>query len=153
MNDENEFICALFRDKKFLELYRTQSAVINEMLMIDNQQDFEDFISDENYIDENAFWLYRSAVRGESVMIGGYEGDVTEKIKNFLKQKLPENILSVIWKCLQNIYVNIDTENNLEEAVGLCNQRLSDTDHSLQLGYDDTYCAGVYFLRVAAISK
>lgn len=149
MNNEIEYIHAFFKDKNFLELYRNQSATINEMLMIDNPQEFEDFLSDENNIDENAFWLYYSAVHGESVFIGGYEGDVTEKIDNFLKQKLPQNIFSTIRDYLQNTYVDIDAENNLEEKIRLCNQRLTDTGYSLRLDFDDTYCAGVYFLRIA----
>ena len=149
MNNEVEYIRAIFRDRNFSELYRTQSTVINEMLMIDNPQDFEDFLSGENNIDEAAFWLFYSAVHGESLLIGGYEEDVSEKITNFLKRKLPENVFSLIRDHLRNIHVDIDAENNLEEIIGFCNRHLSDTDYSLCLDFDDTYCEGVYFLRIA----
>ena len=149
MNNEVEYIRAIFRDRNFSELYRTQSTVVNEMLMIDNPQDFEDFLSDENNIDETAFWLFYSAVHGESLLIGGYEEDVSEKITNFLKRKLPENVFSLIRDHLRNIHVDIDAENNLEEIIGLCNRHLSDNDYSLCLDFDNTYCEGVYFLRIA----
>lgn len=149
MNNETKHIHSLFKGKNFSELYQSQSAVINEMLMIDDPQDFEDFLSDEDYIDENAFWLFYSAIHGESLMIDGFEGDVTEKVTDFLNRKLPENAFSLIRDSLQNIYVDIDAENNLEETVELCNQHLADIDYSLRLDFDDTYCAGVYFLRIA----
>lgn len=149
MNNEIEYIRALFKDKKFSELYQSQSAVINEMLMIDDPQDFEDFLSDENYIDENAFWLFYSAVHGESLSIDAYEGDAAGKVADFLKRKLPENVFSLIRDHIRNIHVDIDAENNLEETVELCNRHLPDTDYSLRLDFDDTYCVGVYFLRIA----
>ena len=67
---------------------------------------------------------------------------------DFLLQQLPEDIFFKIQKGLQEIYVDIDGEDNLEEKMGFCNQCLSDTNILLQLDFDDTYYAGVYFLSV-----
>ncbi len=49
---------------------------------------------------------------------------------------------------LQDIYVDIDERDNLEERIGLCNQRLAGTGYSIQVEHDDAYCAWDYFLSV-----
>ena len=82
--------------------------------------------------------------------IGGYEEDVTQKVADYLKQHLPENIFATIQEHLQNIYVDIDAEDNLKEKTDLCNQCLAKTKYSLRLDFDDTYYAGVYFLSVVS---
>ncbi|MDE6566713.1 MAG: hypothetical protein K2K70_03140 [Lachnospiraceae bacterium] len=147
-SDEKQYIHTLFETENFSELYQVQTEVINEMLSIDNQQDFEDFLANEDCMDEDVFWLHYAAVHGESLLIGGYEEDVTQKITDFLIHRIPENIFITIQEFLQKLYVDIDAEDNLEEAIGFCNQRLADTDYSLQLQFDDTYYAGAYFLSV-----
>lgn len=145
---EKQYIHTLFETGNFLELYQAQAETVNEMLSIDNQQEFEDFLESEDFIEEDVFWLHYAAAWGESLLIGGYEEDVTQKIADFLYQRLPEEIFCKIREGLQDIYVDIDGEDTLEEKIGFCNQCLSDTDFRLHLDFDDTYYAGVYFLSV-----
>ena len=150
-NSEKQSIQTLFEAEQFLELYQSQANIINEMWSIETQQDFEDFLESEGGIEENVFWLHYGATHGESLLIGGYEEDVTQKVCDFIKQKLPENLFSTVQECLQNIYVDIDDEDNLKEKVGLCNQCLENTDYLLRLDFDDTYYVGVYFLSVVSL--
>ena len=147
-NNEKRSIRMLFETEHFSELYRTQADVINEMLFIETQQEFEDFLADEGGIDEEVFWLYYGAVHSESLLIGGYEEDVTQKVSGFLKQKLPEDLFSAVLEHLQNVYVDIDGEDNMKEKADLCSQCLENTGYSLRLDFDDTYCAGAYYLSV-----
>ena len=149
-NKEKRYVHTLFETKNFSELYQAQSEVINQMLSIESQEEFEDFLEHEDSVEEAVFWLHYAAVRGESLPIGGYEEDVTQKVVDFLEQRLPEDIFAALQKYLQNIYVDIDAEDNLKEKTDLCNQCLADTKYSLQLDFDDTYYAGVYFLSVAS---
>ena len=152
MNDsEKQYIHSFFENEKFIELYQVQAETINEMLSIDNQLDFEDFLESEGVIEEDVFWLHYAVVHGESLLIGGYEEDITEKFTDFLKQRLPSDIFFTIQEHLQNLYVDIDAEDNLEEKIGFCNQCLKDTNYSLQLNFDDTYYAGAYFLSVILV--
>ncbi len=72
-SNERQYIHTLFETKNFLELYQVQSEVMNEMLSLDNQEDFEDFLESEHFIEEDVFWLHYAAVHGESLLIGGYE--------------------------------------------------------------------------------
>lgn len=150
-NSEKHSIQMLFEAEQFLELYQSQADIINEILSIETQQDFEDFLESEGGIEEDVFWLHYGAAHGESLLIGGYEEDVTQKVCDFIRRKLPENLFSTVQECLQNIYVDIDDEDNLKEKVGLCNQHLENTDYLLRLDFDDTYYAGVYFLFVVSL--
>lgn len=147
-SNEKHYIHTLFENKNFSEIYRIHAEVINEILSIDSPEDFEDFLENGNFIEETVFWFYYDALHGESLMIGGYEEDVTQKVTDFLKQQLPNNLFELIQKNLQNIYVDIDTEDNLREKIELCNRYLTDTGYFLKLDFDDTYYAGVYFVSV-----
>lgn len=151
-NSEKQSIHSLFETGNFRELYQTQADMINEMLFIENWQDFEDFLDGGDLIEEDVFWMYYAAVHGESLLIGGYDGDVTEKVTDFLRNKLPGGFFLMIREQLQNLYVDMDGEDNLEEKIGCCNQCLAGTEHVLQLDFDDTYCAGVWFLSMKDFS-
>ena len=57
MNDnKRQYIHELFKTKNNIQLYQSQTAVIQQMLLIDNQKDFEDFLQ-YNDLDETIFWL------------------------------------------------------------------------------------------------
>ncbi len=149
-NSEKQLLQTLFETENFSELYTTQADVINEMLSIETKQEFEDFLAEDGGLDEKAFWLHYGAARSESLLVGGYEEDVTQKVSDFLRVKLPENLFLAIRENLQNVYVDIDGEDNLKEKADLCSRRLENTGYSLRLDFDDTYCAGVYFLSVVS---
>ena len=101
--------------------------------------------------DERIFLLYYSAVHGESLLIGGYEGDATSQVNSFLKSKLPENIFSKIECNIENLYVDVDDEDNIKEKIDCCNQKMKDSGYFINVAYEDTYCAGAYFLSVVQI--
>ena len=146
-SNEKQYIYELLKTKNYKQLYQTQAQVINEMLLIDSQEDFEDFLQ-ENDLDENVFWLYYSAIHGESLMIGGYDEDVTAAVEDFLQEKLADNVFDAIKNDIQQIYVDLGTRGNLEERIEVLNRQLEKNGYSIRLDYDETYCAGVYFLSV-----
>lgn len=145
---EKHHIHELFLKKNYLELYQTQSATLNEMLLVNSQQEFEDYLKNEDFLEEDIFWLYYAAVQGESLLIGGYEGDVTSKVSTFLNQHLPATIFVEIQKYLQDISVDIDDRDNLQEKIEICNQHLSDSGYFIQVDSEDIYCSLAYFLSV-----
>lgn len=145
---EKQHIHDLFLEKKYLELYNTQSPTLNEMLLVNSQQEFEDYLKNEDFLEEDIFWLYYATIQGESLLISGYEEDATSKVSTFLKGHLPETIFVGIQKYLQDIYVDIDDIDNLQEKIEICNQHLSDSGYYIQIDSDDTYCALAYFLSV-----
>ncbi|NDO47449.1 hypothetical protein [Clostridium sp. MD294] len=148
---ERRYIHKLFKLKDYIQLYHIQTETMQKMLLIDNQEDFEDFLKYYYDIEEEVFWLYYSVVQGESLLIEGYDEDVSEKVTLFLKQKLPRNLFCNVLPYIQNLYVDLGTKNTIEKQIAICNQYLQNTEYSLQLCYDETYCAGVYFLNVSVL--
>lgn len=146
--DIKQQIHTLFETQNYVELYQTQAETLNHMLLIETLEEFKDFLDSESSLDENVFWMYHAAVSGESLSIGGYEGDVTETVTAFLMEKLPETFFDRIRNLLQDLYADLDEQDTLEEIIDLCNQSLADTGYTLRLDFDDTYCAGEYFLTV-----
>lgn len=143
-----EYIHNLFQEKQYTRLYKEYTAVINEMLFLETAADFEDFLSQSDTLDEDVFWCYYTALQGKSLLIGGYEEDVTERVKTFLKHQLPESIFHLISDDLQNLYVDLDTMDTLVEHINICNNHLKTTAYFIQVDYDEMYCAGEYFLSV-----
>lgn len=150
-NTERQSIHSLFENKNYLELYQLKKETINEMLLIESQSEFDDFLEDEDCLDENLFWLYDSAVEGNSLLIGGYEEDVTEKVTEFFKQKLPAPIFDLIKADLHDLYVDLGTRDTLDSKIKTCNQNLVGTDYLIKIHYDDTFCDGVYFLSIQSV--
>lgn len=66
----------------------------------------------------------------------------------FLKQKLPDTIFCRIKERLQDLYVDLGTRDTLKEKMGLCNQNLANTGYSIQIEYEEMYCAGAYFISI-----
>lgn len=145
---ERQQIHDFFIKQNYTALYQTCSEIINDMLMISSREEFEDFLDCNNTLEEDIFWLHYAAARGESLLICGYDEDVTEKVTSFLQQKLPENIFNTIASNLHDLYVYLGTRDTLEEKIRLCNQSLSSSEYTLKLDYDETYCAGIYFLTI-----
>jgi len=113
---ERQYIHTLFVDKNYLELYQIQSTTLREMLFVDTQQEFEDFLKSEGSLEEDIFWLYYAVVQAESLLIGAYEEDVTSKVSTFLQGKLPTVLFSGVQMYLQDIYADIDVK-SLEDDM------------------------------------
>ena len=145
---EKQQIHALFEHQNYRELYRTYPKTLNEMLMLKDEKEFEEFLEGECEIEENIFFLYHSAACEESLLIGGYEGEATQQIYTFLKTKLPEPVWNQLQGHLQNLHIDIDGEDTLKEVITEYNQQIEHTGYHIKIEYEDTYCAGVYFLSV-----
>ena len=63
-SEEKQYIHTLFETKNFPELYQAQPEVLNEMLSIENQEEFEDFLEQVESVEEAVFWLHYAAMRG-----------------------------------------------------------------------------------------
>jgi len=144
-----ENIKKLLEEKNYAQLYEVCPDVLNEMLAVESREEYEDFIEQEGEIDAEVFELFYGASIGESVMVDAFEGDVTAKVNKFFIQKLQNSISEMIRRQILNWYVNIDEYENLQENVEWCNKLLMDLGYAITLKFDDTYCAGVYFIFVS----
>lgn len=147
-----KYIHMLFETKNYTELYQTQTATIKEMLRVENKKEFDEFLEDEYDIEEAPFWMYYAYVHGKSLLIGGYDEDVTKEVSTFLKQQLPASIYELIDQDIYDVHVDLGMRETIEDRINVCNQHLANTKYTFQLSYEETYCAGVYFVSVVTTS-
>lgn len=145
---EIQTIKLLFASGQYLKLYESQAHIINEILSIRTEKEFQDFLNDEGYFDEQVFWLHYGSCHGESLFVGAYDEDLADKVWCYLDSKLPESLFEMIEGCLDLLYVDADDEDNLTDIIDFCNKYLEGTSYSLNLVFEDTYYDGAYFLSV-----
>lgn len=143
-----EAIHKLFVSKKYLELYQQKPEILNDMLLIESQEELEDLLCSEDEIEEDIFWLYAANRERENLRIDGYEGDVTKQVFHFLQTKLPDSIFSMLSNTVVDLYVDLGTRDTLQDRVSACNKILESYGYHIQLDFEDTYCAGTYFLQI-----
>ncbi len=145
-------ISDFFEKNDWKSVYQAAPETVNKMLLIENQAEFDDFLEQDGDVAEPVFWLFYGALHGDSLMIGGYEGDIGEKAAVFLKKRLTDVEFQIIRDEIYQLHVDIDDDlgryDNLTEKIAGCNALLENTGRLLHLEFDDTYCAGVYFLSV-----
>ena len=69
-------------------------------------------------------------------------------VERFLKEKLPETAFDCIRGHLSGWYVDLGTKDTMEEKTADCNRALQGTGYSVKAEFEETYCAGAYFLSV-----
>lgn len=146
-DNEKQQFQKLLDAKDYKRLYQTQAPVLNQMLLINSEEEFDDYL-EYLYFEDWVFWMHYQAFHGEVLLIGGYDGDVTEAVKEFLKSKLPDNVFESIKNEIGQIYADVDEWGKLDECVDALNNSLEKNGYSILLDHDDLYSAGEYFLSV-----
>ena len=145
-----EELKTLLQNREYRKLYQAQPAILNEMLLLTSQADFEDYLSDnDDPLDEDVFWQFYATLNGDGLVIGAYEGDTTEKLNSYLQLHLPNELYTAIQHHIQTIFVDMDEDDALETQIASCNTTLAHTGYQIHLQFDDTYCTGVYFLSIS----
>lgn len=140
----------LLQNRDYLKLYQTQPAILNELLLLTSQADFEDFFSDNDEpLGEDVFWQFYAAINGDGLIIDAYEGDATEKLNSYLQLHLPNELYTTIQHHIQMIFVDMGEDDSLETQIASCNATLAHTGYQILLQFDDTYYTGVYFLSIS----
>lgn len=145
---EIQTIKLLFASGQYLKLYESQAHIINEILSIKTENEFQDFLNQIGWFDEGVFWLHYGSWHGKSLFVGAYDEDIADKVRCYLEGQLPENLLEMLEEYLDQLYVDADDENKLTDIIDLCNEYLEGTGYSLNLVFEDTYYDGAYFLSV-----
>ncbi|MGN8851659.1 hypothetical protein [Anaerobiospirillum succiniciproducens] len=147
---EIQTIKLLFASGQYLKLYESQAHIINEILSIKTENEFQDFLNEIGWFDEGVFWLHYGSWHGKSLFVGAYDEDIADKVRCYLNDKLPENLFEMLEECLDqlNVDADADDEDNLMYIIDDCNEYLEGTGYSLNLVFEDTYYDGAYFLSV-----
>ena len=143
-------IQAMLAEGDFRKAYRRYAPVWEDMLGVCTEAEWLDFMEQqEGEIEEVPLRLHLAAWQDLCLELGGYEGDVTEKLAAFLKEDLPEKALAKL-EC-PAIYLDMDEPGHeMEPQLELYREQIEPWGCRLKLFFDDTYCAGVYFLFLKA---
>lgn len=143
-------IWTLLAQREFKEAYRRYAPVWEDMLFIRGEAEWLDFLEHEGQeLEERSLRLHLAAWSDCCLEIGCYEGDVTGKLMNFLRRDLPEKVFDRLVPSPVN--VDIDEPNGEPEPqLKPWREQLEPWGCKLKVFFDDTYCAGVYFVFLEA---
>lgn len=146
-NEAVKNIQELLSQKKYQAVYDQYSSLLQDMLFVQSFEEWLDFIQQEGALEEEPLRLYLAAQQGERLLLGGYEGDVTQKVLDYLKGRIPEELdLSG----LAPIVIDMDElDGTLEKQIAPYQEILARAGCSLHIDFEDIYCAGAYFLSIA----
>ncbi len=140
---ESGAVLKLFRQGAYHEIYERYLPLLQHMLYIETEEEWNNFAAQAGVLEERPVALHLSALAGDCLCLGGYEGDVSEKVRAFLSSKLPQRLM------LPDLPVVLD----LDEIGGMLEPQLEPYQpileplcFRLRVEFDDTYCAGEYFL-------
>lgn len=136
----------LLAEGAFKEVYQRYAPVLQDMLGVSGEVEWLDFVEQQSgELEEAPLRLHLSAWQKCCLELGGYEKDVTEKLALFLQEELPEKVFSKL-EC-SPVYLDIDEPSHeLESQLDPYQEQIKPWGCRIKLFFDDTYCAGVYFL-------
>ncbi len=85
---EIQTIKLLFASGQYLKLYESQAHIINEILSIKTENEFQDFLNQIGWFDEGVFWLHYGSWHGKSLFVGAYDEDIADKVRRYLESKV-----------------------------------------------------------------
>lgn len=143
-------IWTLLAQRAFKEAYRRYAPVWKDMLFIHEEAEWLDYVEQQGpELEERPLRLHLAAWADCCLEIGCYEGDVTDKLMNYLRQDLPEKVFDSLERF--PVRVDIDELNGaLEPQIKPYQEQLEPWGCKLKVFFDDTYCAGVYFVFLEA---
>jgi len=148
--EDVEKIQALLAQKDYRAVYDQYAPVLQDMLFVQSMEEWLDFIRQEGRLEEEILGLYVSARQGECLLLGCYEGEVTEKVLGYLKDRIPAELWEKLG-ALAPIIIDIDERNGtLEKQIVPYQEVLESAGFTAHIDFEDVYCAGAYFLSVAS---
>ncbi|MCI8423270.1 MAG: hypothetical protein HFF50_07055 [Lawsonibacter sp.] len=148
VTEDRKNIQALFSQGEYQAVYHQYAAVLQEMLFVQSIEEWLDYVDQGGQLEEGPLELYLSAWRGERLLLGGYHGDATQAVLDYLREKIPAELWEKLG-ALPPIVIDMDERDGaLEKQIMPYQERLQPMGVSLHIGFEDTYCAGAYFLSV-----
>ena len=131
---------------RFHEVYKLAGPALEDMLCIQGEDEWMDFVTQQgSELEERPLCLHLAAWHRRCVEIGCYEGDVTEKLADYLRNNLTEEQFSSMER--PAVSVDIDEPNgDLGLQLEPYRRQAEAWGCKLHAFFDDTYCAGLYFV-------
>ena len=136
----------LLAEENYPEIYRRYASVLEDMLFIRTEAEWLEFIGQRGpELEEHPLRLHLAGRAKCCLEIGCYEGDVTEKLAEFLRADLPEKVFAKLERPAVNVDID-EQRGELEPQLKPYQDQLEPWGCKLKVFFDDTYCAGVYFV-------
>ena len=147
-NEDVKNIQELLSKEQYQAVYDQYAPVLQDMLFIQSAEEWLDFIRQESTLEEEPLRLYLMAWRGERLLLGCYEGEATQKVLDYLKGRIPNELLEKL-SSLAPIVIDMDElDGTLEKQIAPYQEILMQAGFSFHIDFEDVYCAGAYFLSV-----
>ena len=88
-------------------IYDQYAPMLQDMLFVQTSEEWLDFIQQEGTLEEKPLRLYLSAWQGLCLLLGCYEGEVTQKVLGWLKGRIPDELLEKL-SGLPPIVIDVD---------------------------------------------
>ena len=148
VDEDVKNIQKLLSQGKYQAVYDQYAPVLRDMLFVESPEEWLDFIQQEGTLEEDPLGLYLSARQGACLLLGCYEGDATRKVLDYLKGRIPEELLEKL-SGLAPIVIDIDELGGaLEKQIVPYQETLTKVGFAFHIDFEDIYCAGAYFLSV-----
>ena len=107
VNEDMKKIRELASKEEYKAVYDQYAPVFQNMLFVQSLEEWMDFIRQEGALEEEPLKLYLSAWRGECLLLGCYEGEATQKVLDYLKGRIPDELLERL-NGLAPVVIDID---------------------------------------------
>ena len=148
VSEDVKKIQELLSQKEYQAVYDQYAPMLQDMLFVQSPEEWMDFIQQEGALEEAPLKLYLSAWRGECLLLGCYEGEATRKVLDYLKGRIPDELLERL-NGLTPVVIDIGELNgSLEKQLAPYREILDPIGWILHIDFEDIYCDGAYFLSV-----
>lgn len=148
VNEDVKNIQELLSKENYQAVYDQYSAMLQDMLFVQSIEEWMDFIRQEGTLEPEPLRFYLMAWRGECLLLGCYEGEVTRKVLDYLKSRIPNELLEKLSN-LAPIVIDVDElDGTLEKQIAPYQEILAQAGYPLHIDFEDIYCAGAYFLSI-----
>lgn len=130
--DELDKIRELFTNKEYEKLYKQYTEVINDLLYLQSEEEFYDFINNQTELVEEPFLLALSYKNNLCCGFGCYEDNIGCKLQEYIK--ITSNISVDVYDEIDQMMIVIDNINSINK-----------TSKYIVI-IDDTYSEGSYYI-------
>ena len=127
----------MIRNNEYEKLYETYKDVLNVLLFIESREEFFDFITEQEELEQESFLLALASSRKICSCIGMYEDNVEEILQQYFQI------------CGQSDYDLAELNENMDllvETINKINQSTEGSKNKYMVLLDDTYCEGCFYI-------
>ena len=126
-------------------LFKEYEQLLKSILLVDkleNLEDIQEYIEDVAPFDMESIILYLSALNGDTLKIGCFEGNITNKLWEYIGSGILDYDLEFIISD-EDFF---EDEYYVEDYINNWNEVLKPLGKELSYRFNDEFCEGVYFI-------